>query len=680
VPPAAFGGYVRVQVIDRFPHAVQELENVWIPLSDGVVLAARIWLPMDAPKAAAVLEFLPYRKRDGTADRDALTHAYFAGHGYACIRVDMRGSGESDGLLEDEYISQEQDDALEVIAWIAAQPWCSGAVGMIGISWGGFNGLQVAARRPPALGAVVSICSTDDRYADDIHYMGGCLLNDNLAWASTMLGYMSRPPDPALVGERWREMWLNRLENMPLLVETWLRHQRRDDYWKHGSIAENFTDVTAAVLVVGGWADGYSNAVPRLLEGLSGVPRKGIMGPWAHKYPHFARPAPRIGFLQECLRWFDQHLRGRETGVMDEPLYRVWMQDWAEPLAQYDARPGRWVAETALPSPTITPLVLALNAEGLRAQPGVETRLDWSSPQDLGEASGTWFSFGFGPDQPTDQLADDGRSLVFDTEALAEDFEILGAPTVELEIAVDRPQAVLCLRLNDVSPTGGSLRVSYGVLNLTHRDGHEQPADLVPGKRYRISLKLNDAGHHFAAGHRLRVAISTSYWPIIWPSAEPVTLSLFTGASRLTLPMRAARAEDVAVAFAPAEGAPPLVRSWQRPGAYTRKVSHDADSGMTVIDVLADTGRSTIESHGLEVESIQRERYSIQARDPLSAEADIHWTMGVGRGAWRTRTETRTVMRATKTDFIIEASLDAFEGEARVLSRSWSRSVPRDGV
>src|SRR5712692_3558038 len=257
-------------IVTTFPRTVRVIEHTLIPLKDGTMLAARIWLPDDAEQnpVPAILEYLPYRKRDGTYERDALTHPYLAGHGYAGVRVDIRGCGESSGLLFDEYAKQEQDDGVEVIAWLAAQPWCSGVVGMMGISWGGFNGLQIAARRPPALKAIVTICSTDDRYADDIHFMGGCLLNNNLGWASTMLAYMSRPPDPALVGERWREMWLHRLENQPLLVDLWLRHQTRDAYWKHGSVCEDFAAIQCPVYAVGGWADGYSNAVSRLLAGL----------------------------------------------------------------------------------------------------------------------------------------------------------------------------------------------------------------------------------------------------------------------------------------------------------------------------------------------------------------------------------------------------------------------------
>ena len=189
-------------------------EHVWITLSDGCRLGARLWLPETALQSPvpAVLEYIPYRKRDGTRARDDPMHGYFAQNGYAAVRVDMRGSGESDGQLADEYLKQEQDDALEVIAWIASQPWCTGAVGLQGKSWGGFNALQIAARRPPALKAIITTFSTDNRYTDDIHYMGGCLLNDNLWWGSIMLAYQSRPLDPEIVGPDWRERWLERLE------------------------------------------------------------------------------------------------------------------------------------------------------------------------------------------------------------------------------------------------------------------------------------------------------------------------------------------------------------------------------------------------------------------------------------------------------------------------------------
>src|SRR5215468_2923993 len=316
-------------VVASYPRAIQQLETVWIPLKDGTRLAARVWLPVDAAASPvpAILEYLPYRRRDFTAERDALTHPYVAGHGYACVRVDMRGSGDSDGVLTDEYLPLEQDDAVEVIAWLAAQPWCTGAVGMMGNSWGGFNALQVAAHRPPALRAIITSCSTDDRYADDIHAMGGCLLLDNLRWASTMFAHNSRPPDPAVVGgARWRDLWLERLRGSGLWIDTWLRHQRRDEFWKQGSVCEDYDAIQCAVFAVGGWLDAYTNAVPRLLQGLA-APRRGLIGQWAHRYPHMARPGPAVGFLQVALEWWDMWLKSRPPGAAAEPFLRAWMQE-----------------------------------------------------------------------------------------------------------------------------------------------------------------------------------------------------------------------------------------------------------------------------------------------------------------------------------------------------------------
>ena len=302
----------------------------------------------------------------------------------------------------DEYALQEQDDALEVIAWLAAQPWCSGAVGMMGISWGGFNALQVAARRPPALKAIITICSTDDSYRDDVHYMGGVPLRAGFGWASFLFGAMCHPPDPVLVGDRWRAMWLERLNNLPLFLEPWLRHQRRDDYWKHGSVCEDYGAIQCPVYAVGGWTDGYTNAIPRLLMHLA-VPRKGLIGPWAHAYPYFALPGPQIGFLQEALRWWDHWLKNIETGVMDEAMLRAWMTESVEPASYHEELPGRWIAESTWPSPNTSVHRLFITDDGLQADSVRLTPREVCSPQTVGKNGGAWCPFGRGGDQAGDQ-------------------------------------------------------------------------------------------------------------------------------------------------------------------------------------------------------------------------------------------------------------------------------------
>ncbi len=667
-----------MRVVGQLPRLVREIENCWIPLSDGCRLAARLWLPVDAEgdPVPAILEYLPYRKRDGTAERDELTHPYTAGHGYACIRVDMRGNGESDGLMWDEYLQQEQDDALEVIDWIAAQSWCSGRVGMMGISWGGFNALQVAARRPAALKAIITLCSTDDRYADDIHYKGGCLLNENLGWAATMMAFSSRPPDPQIVGAAWREVWLERLENLPLLAETWLRHQRRDAYWRHGSVCEDFAAIEAAVLAVGGWGDAYSNAVPRLLSGLA-APARGLIGPWIHKYPHFAVPEPAIGFLQEALRWWDHWLKDRQTGIMEEPLYRAYLMDSAPPRTSYRERAGRWVSEPSWPSPAIGARVYCLNPGRLAERPAGTQPLIVASPQDCGLAGGEYCAMWAGPEWPGDQRSDDAASLTFDSDPLEGRLEIFGAPVVELEVTADRPNAFLAVRLCDVAPTGESTRVTYGILNLTHRESHERPSPLVPGRRYALRIRLDDIAYAFPPGHRIRLAISNSYWPQVWPSPQPATLTLGAGSGRLTLPERVPREEPV-LSFEAPEGAPPLDAEVLRPAAAQRKVERDLARGETVLTIIDDFGARRIKAHGLETGAVARETYRIQPDDPLSARAEIHWTETLGRGDWQVRTESRSVQWADLERFHIRAEIEAFEGEERVFAREWQRSVPRD--
>ena len=683
-----------LRIVDAFPRRVREIENAWIPLSDGCRLAARIWLPDDAERepVPAIVEYLPYRKRDFTRARDEPMHRYFAGHGYAALRVDLRGSGDSDGLLTDEYTERELADAEEVIAWVAEQPWSTGRVGMMGISWGGFNCLQVAARRPPALAAILTLCSTDDRYADDAHYMGGCLLNENLTWGSVLLTFNAYPPDPEIVGERWRAMWRERLEATPLFPAVWMRHPRRDDYWKHGSVCEDYAAIEVPVYAVGGWADGYSNAVPRLLAGLPGF-RKGLVGPWAHAFPHDAVPGPSIGFLQEALRWWDRWLKGIDTGIESEPAYRVWMQESVPPRGTYAERRGRWVAEEAWPSPRIEERVLALapgrlepagGASHATAHGSAQDELLLSSPQSTGQAGGDWCAFGAEGEMPTGQRIDDGRSLTFDSAPLAERLEILGAPEAELELAADATRAMIAVRLCDVAPNGASTRVTYGLLDLGHRGGHEHPEPLVPGTRYRVRVKLNDAAHAFPAGHAIRLAVSTSYWPIAWPTPAQVTLALFPGASRLVLPVRPPRPEDATLRpFEPPEQGRSLSHTRLRPARFRRAIERDLATDEVVHVVEGDGGEfegaslARIDDIDLELGTQVARRYSIREHDPLSARAEVRQRTELRRGEWRVRIESWVEVTCDALEFRVRARVRAWEGEGMLAEREWDELVER---
>ncbi len=665
-----------------FPRRIRTIETEWITLSDGTRLAATIWLPQDAldDPVPAILEYLPYRRRDGTVLRDRQMHAWFAGHGYAGVRVDMRGSGDSDGILEDEYLPREQLDALEVIAWLAAQPWCSGAVGMIGISWGGFNGLQVAARRPPALKAIVTVCSTDDRYADDCHFMGGCLLNNSIAWGSTMFAFGAQPPDPAVVGERWRDMWLQRLEHNRPWTATWIAHPHRDDYWRQGSVGENFSAIEAAVYAVGGWADGYSNAIPRLMEGLS-APKKGLIGPWAHAYPQIAQPGPAIGFLQEAKRWWDHWLKGIDTGIMDEPPLRIWMQESVRPATTYPERPGRWIAEAKWPPETVTPVTFHLAEGRLRTNPAPagEPGIIVASGIATGVAFGEWCPYGLAGELPADQRPDDGRSVIFDTDRLTERLEILGAPRVRLGLSADRTAAMVALRLEDVAPDGASTLVTYGLLDLCKRDGFERSAPLEPGKRREVEVALNDVAHAFPTGHRIRLAVATAHWPIAWPSPEMARLTLDPAGSRLELPKRAASPLDEGLpAFAEPEEAEAEPHEIRKLAGRNRTITEDPMTGSTTVTVHRERASYFLPGIDLAFEANAQEEYRVVADEPDSTIAHTRAVWSLRRGAWGTRTETQVTVTCTAAQFTVSARLQAFEVEEPVFGRQIDYVIDRN--
>ena len=670
-----------MQTRTEFPFTIREIENTWITLRDGCRLATRIWLPANAEDhpVPAILEYIPYRKNDWMALSDSERHPYFAGHGYATFRVDMRGSGDSDGILCDEYLPQEQHDALDVLHWIAEQPWCTGKVGMMGISWGGFNSLQVAACRPPELRAIITVCSTGDRYRDDIYYSGGCQLAAGmLSWASTMLAYNARPPDPAVVGDRWREMWFNRLEHTPPFIETWLSHQSRDAYWQHGSVCEDYAAIACPVYAVGGWADPYVGAVLSLLEGLK-VPRKGLIGPWSHVYPFKGVPGPTIGFLQECLRWWDYWLKGIETGIMKEPQLRVWMQQSVEPRTYYSVRPGRWVAEPYWPSPNVSARSYVLNAGTIDDSPQGETQLDHRGLQTVGVDAGAVWGYASAGDLPPDQRSEDGRSLIFTSEPFPATLEMLGFPEVTLTIASDKRNALIAVRLCDVAPTGSSMLITRGLLNLSHRDSDQYPTPLNPGHRYRVTLRLRSCAYAVPAGHRLRLAISLTYWPWAWPSPEPVTLSVFAGAGcGFSLPVRASTADAELPLFGPPEAAVPLAVEKLPRSPEQHRIQQDRKTGRVDVVDERDFGRSyRILRSGIENQEWSRDTYQIVEGDPLSASARCEWTISMGRKDWRTRVETTSAMSADLEAFHVMNVLQAYERNTRVFTKTWVLKVPR---
>ncbi|GAB4236623.1 MAG: CocE/NonD family hydrolase [Kiloniellaceae bacterium] len=661
----------------------QVLENEWITLADGTRLAARIWLPdgAESEPVPAVLEFLPYRKRDGTAPRDESTYPVFAAAGYAGVRVDIRGSGESEGVIDGEYTPRELSDACEVIAWLAGQPWCSGAIGMMGISWGGFNALQVAALKPPALKAVISLASTVDRFADDIHFKGGAQLSANLSWAATMLAYQSRPPDPALVGEAWRDMWMERLEQEPFFLEEWLAHQRRDAFWQQGSICEDFAGFELPALVLAGWADGYRNTPLKAVEGLrdaKGPGAKAIIGPWIHKYPHFAWPKPRMDFHAVALRFWDRWLKGIENGAEDDPQVTAYILDAPRPAPRREEDPGRWVAVDRWQGAPAAQLYLTADRR-LTSEPGTAGQggsLTIASPPDCGIMGGEYFTLKPGGELPADQRPDDGGSLVFETRPLAEPLELLGQPALTVKVGCAADTGLLAARLVDVHPDGTATRISLGVLNLAHRGGSAEPQPLPAGEVVEVSFRLDACGYRLPPGHRLRLSLSNAYWPQVLPTPGAAPLTLEPDGAMLELPLLRGHQEVEVPAPADPDPLPRYIE--HSPTATRHTVQRDLTAGQTRYVIRDDTGATEHPQTGLVTRQLRHETWTLPLADPDWAKGVCRWTTELARGDWVVRSECVATLACRPDSFHVSAEVEAFEGDRRVHRKRWRKKIPRD--
>ncbi|MGW7367075.1 CocE/NonD family hydrolase [Streptomyces sp. NPDC054841] len=687
-----------MKIRTEYPYETRH-EDIRIPMADSTRLYARVWRPVTDEPVPALLEYLPYRLTDWTAPWDWQRHPWYAGHGYASVRVDVRGHGNSEGLPGDEYSATELADGAAVVEWLAEQPWCNGRVGMFGVSWGGINALQIAALAPEPLKAVVTVCSTDDRYDDDVHYLGGSVVAmDMQAWAAALLAFTVRPPDPLFAGEGWREMWVNRLEAVQPFVHTWLDHQTRDDHWRHGSVCEDYGAIRAAVLAVGGWHDPYRDTVLRLVENLDPSRVRGLIGPWGHQYPDQGLPpGPAIGFLQETLRWWDHWLKAGPdsahagggtgasgtgasgtgaggtgaggTGVMAEPLLRAWISESHPPATTYDELPGRWVADDAWPSAHITPVEYAF-----RGPPVIV-----DSPQHTGLDAGRFVPCGNDADLPPDQRDEDAKSASFEF-AVDERTEILGRPRVTLRLRMDVPFGQAVARLCDVAPDGSSTLVTRGVLNLSARHGRDRADAWPPGATEDVTFELNGIGHAFPPGHRIRLAVSSAYWPWIWPRAGSAGFTLDPAGSSLGLPVRAPTSD--AIAFeAPEHSGPlgvvtPVTLDPPRPG---RLIVRDVAKGEWRLEADPGHGGTRVHPDGLEYTEEALDTYTIEERDPLSARTRSDWKIRLHRPepAWDVRIETRSEITCDAAHFLTSDEVVCRHGSEVVFHHTWEKRIPR---
>lgn len=509
------------------------LSTAWITMPDGVRLSADLYRPTGGRRGErfpVLLEYLPYRKHEARS-RNWPLYSYFVQRGYVVAAVDIRGTGNSEGrIVPYEYSDIEHADGDATIDWLSKQSWSNGNVGMFGISWGGFNAIQMAARDVPALKAVVAIDATEDLYQDDVHYMDGIMHLDS--WEMSMDLDNARPgaPDFRIDDANFRERFD---------VEPWTlshkRQQRDGPYWDRASLRDRHDRIRIPTFHIGGWYDGYRDSVARMLENVKHVPVKGIVGAWHHTWPHQPYPGPGIEWRHEAIRWFDQFLKGRDTGILDEPRFAVFVRDWHPPGPRLDAAPGRWRYEDGWPlargrervlypqpDHTLAPAAPATATHALRylASVGVE-----------GGGPVMWWG-----DVAHDQRGTDAFSLVYDSAPLAEDLEILGFPRAALAVSADATRANWVARLSDVAPDGTVTQITGAAMNGTHRVSAREPRAIVPGEAFDLDIEMHFTSWVFPKGHRIRLAINNAQWPMLWPTPEPMTTQLRLGTSRLTLP------------------------------------------------------------------------------------------------------------------------------------------------
>lgn len=669
-------------------HEVEVQHDVRIPVRDGLELSANLWLPAGADfarRVPAILELIPYRKDDWRANADEARGRYLAARGYAFCRLDIRGTGSSPGVARDEYTAEETQDGYDAVEWLAAQAWCNGNVGMWGISYGGFTAIQVAALRPPHLRAIVPMYASDDRYLDDVHYLGGCVTASELTqYAVAMVADNALPPRPAYRGDGWRDEWRARLEATPIWLLEWARQQHDGPYWRQGSLAPAWDRITAAVLLIGGWMDSYVDPVFRMLERCINAPRRAIIGNWAHDLPDSAYPSPNLDWLHELVRFFDHWLKGERNGVMDEPALVWYRREWAAPEAFPASWPGAWVADTAFPPPAAGTATfhLAAGDEPLRGRLLVTPGASGVERLRHRATIGTRGSLSWGAGWPPNGLARDLRPdeallPTYTSEPLAQPLDILGRPEAVLVWESPVPVATAVVRLTDVAPDGTPIQVTSGVLNLSHRDDHEAPSPMPVGQRVVVRVAMRACGYRFLAGHRLRLSVATTAWPIIWPSPERAEHTLHHGGdteSRLVLPTTGPDGSADVPAFG--ESPPPL----EVVGAGTDeppvwRITEDVLAGTVTVTTFE--GGEAVVADGTRLFASEGHTMTASDEDSASARMSSEVVYRLVQDGIEAEAVATAETTSTATEFRLRGELRVrLDGEP-FFDRSWDEHIPR---
>ncbi len=512
------------------------IDEVWIPMPDGVRLAADLYRPADleeGQRRPVLLEYLPYRKTEARARNYAL-YSYFIERGYVVARVDIRGTGNSEGrLVPHEYSDIEHADGEVVIDWLSKRPFSNGNIGMFGISWGGFNAIQMAVRQPPALKAIIAVDATEDLFQDDVHFMDGIMHVDS--WEMSQDLDNARPGAPDYVIDE--AYFRNRFDTEPWML-TYKKQQRDGPFWDRASARDKYDRIRIPTMHIGGWYDGYRDSLPRMLANVR-APVKAIIGPWSHAWPHEPYPAPGIEWRHEAVRWFDQFLQAVDTGILDEPRLAAYLRSRHPPGPYLEHAPGAWRWEDGWPSASVEPTRLYpqdnRTLSETRGAPAIHALRYVPSIGIEGGGPVMWWG-----DVAHDQRPTDAYSLVYDSKPLPADIGILGLPLARLRVSADAPRANWVARLSDVAPDGTVTQVTGAAFNGTHRHSARSPEDIEPGKEFTLDIEMHFTSWVFPEGHRIRLAVNNAQWPMLWPTPYPMTTTLRLGgtdASYLELPV-----------------------------------------------------------------------------------------------------------------------------------------------
>ncbi len=652
--------------------------NVLIPMRDGIRLSADLFFPDAEGKFPAVIQYQPYRKDDVTHTSGSWFR-YFAERGIVGVQLDVRGTGGSEGINTDEYMPVEQQDGYDAIEWLARQPWCNGNVGMIGASYGGFTCIQVAMHQPPHLKAIVPIYATDDRYTDDCHYTRGGNMRmyyDAGFYGGWMVAMNALPPYPELSGERWVEMWKTRLEHNEPYIPKWMHQQVDGSYWRYASLRPGYDRILCPVFLIDGWHDGYPNPELRAYMHLR-VPKKLLMGPWVHELPDGSVPGPRINYLNEVTRFFNQYLKGEDTGIMEEPRVTFYMQEYATPERTIDIVPGYWRNDPDFPVPGTKEMTFYLQENGvLASRPGPNQHSDSDEYEyipTLGLSNGYWSGGGIAYYLPDDQRADEAYSQVYTTAPFEQEVRILGWPQAILHASSSAQVVTFVTKLADVAPDGHSALIVDGSLNGTRRESLTDPTPMKPGEIYELKVPMLPTGWVLKPGHRLRVAVSSSDFPNIWPTPEKARNRIYRGGrypSRVVLP----------VVPQSSLSSPHFVSLRQEAGS-----SDDPSPQQVIIDQFA--GNVTVTKHSTYTSTLddnrglftsdEEFRCSANSRDPAHASIMGIHKFVLEREDGVTEVVGESSIRATETAFHIIINLNVTRNGKPFFHKEWTATEPR---